>query len=354
MPIIPAVNAVNEAVKEILEYQHGNRIPVKTRYSHFNYNLLGGIYPGNIIVIAGLSSSGKSFTSQTMEEDLFNPVLNPHCEKIRLVRCNFEMRVFNLVLRRLSRETGLDIDEILENRVMSENECKSFKRVVDKERSNHIFYYPEPVTSEQFMADITQFLETMKSEDPNIHTIITVDHVGYINGGDSAITNFMSGLNALKMKGYRFSAIILSQLNREIVKRSDNKLRHAPESADVFNSSQMYFVSDLMLAIHQPAKLGITEYMEVKNKFPELGAYKTSSGNSFKTEGLVFFHYIKIREERKKKKNIYMAIEVKSGYERLYQVGSDVSYVNLPPAYPIPEAPVDYEEEDDDPYNDVF
>ena len=68
---------VENASKLIRKYQTKELTPIKFRRQYMNTNLLGGLYPGNVIGIAGSSGHGKSTLLQELEDDIFDDELNP-------------------------------------------------------------------------------------------------------------------------------------------------------------------------------------------------------------------------------------------------------------------------------------
>ena len=82
---------VENASKLIKKYQTKELTPIKFRKQYMNTNLLGGLYPGNVIGIAGSSGHGKSTLLQELEDDIFNDELNPDNKDYILVRNNYEV-----------------------------------------------------------------------------------------------------------------------------------------------------------------------------------------------------------------------------------------------------------------------
>lgn len=335
--IVNSRDEICKALEEIKEFQIGAKLPVKTRRPDFNYNLMGGIYPNTVVSIGGLSGSGKSWNAQEIEEDIFNPELNPHHKFLRLIRCNFEMLPRNLLLRKLVKRTGLDIDKLLMSE-QSEYVNDIIRRSANEECDPRIFYYPDATSPREFYNDMEDFLKKREAEDRRIHTIITIDHIALIrSAGDkkTAIDELIERINVLK-KRYNVSFIILSQLNREIKKRVDNPKRHAPGSDDFYQSDTIYQISDVQIAIHRPEFLGLTEYMAFKkgtHPYPWLEGYMNIDRTAFRTEGLVFWHYIKLRDRRTKERHKDICVEVLPGYEGRYSavISSYSATVGGPP-----------------------
>ena len=306
-----AKNLVNLAVQQIVKYQKGEDSPIKTRFIHFNDNCLGGIFKGMIITIAGVSGHGKTFTLQQLEEDIFNKELNPQCDDYILLRCNWEMTVFKLLLRKLKRSLNKKIKHILFN-TPEEEELQKFTDVCNSERSEQIFYLEEPTDPKTWYETVTEFLKAHKDKK---HIVITVDHIALIRdlfgNKKKAMDDLVEYINTLKKEFSNVSFIILSQMNREIEGRTDIKTLN-PRRSDLYNSDTMYHISDIILVVHNPYKLGHEKYMIVpglaqneqgeiiNDKYIYLMDYMDKPENkntNFLTKGVVFWHYLKIRED---------------------------------------------------------
>lgn len=302
---IPARTLVYKSRFTIAQYQSGELRPLKTRYKHLNDNLTGGFFIGDIITIAGASSSGKSHTAQLLEEDFMNPVLNPNYKDVVLVRYNWEMSVLNQLLRRLGREMDMEIEDI-RKRPFSGPEQKIYDDICEKESAAGIFYHPDIVNPHIFYDQLKKFLDYIKSVDPKKHAVITLDHCALINPENAtsktAIDQLMVYLNILKQL-YNVTFIILSQLNRSINERTKDR-EHAPNRQDLYQSDTMFHTSDAVIVLHRPEFLHLESYMAFnENSYPWLNNYKTENKRAFKTAGLVFWHYLKIRNEKRKSRN---------------------------------------------------
>ena len=75
----------------------------------------------------------------------------------------------------------------------------------------------------------------------------------------------------------------MSQLNRgiEAVERKQNKALHYPQKSDVFGADALYQYSDIFLISHRPEMLHL----------------KTYGPNDLPVKDLIYFHFIKTREE---------------------------------------------------------
>ena len=293
-------SSVNDAVKEIADYQNGKKKPFNTGVDHLNENLLGGIYLGDIILIAGLPASGKTHLLKTIEDNLF--ALNPD-SNIVLLRFNWEMSVRKLIARRLKNETGLKMTEIL---LKPPTNKPLFKSIIDKERNGNIFHEEEPLTPEEFIEEVSDFCKEHADKDG---IIITIDHIALakVKSGEkkSTIDRIVEACLYLKQIYKNVTFIIISQLNRDIRDRT-NITELAPKPSDLYASSTMEFGADLIICPHIPKNLGHEKYLSVsKYKYKYLEQYFIQDGSeskrekkyaNFETANTIFYHYLKVRE----------------------------------------------------------
>lgn len=291
---------IEEAFNEIKEYQTGKKRPVVFSKEFLNTNLLGGLFPGNIITIAGISGGGKSYLLQSMERDIFDRELNPRCDNYILLRNNYEMSVRQLLLREIKSFTKKPIAEILREEFIEE-EMDTVDGVINKESNPNIKYFENAQDPETWFSVMCSFCESHKDKEM---IIITLDHVALVKDGKtgkkSGIDNTLEYANQLRHIYKNVSFIILSQLNRNIEDRTENPKTAPPKRSDLYASDTLYHISDAVIVVHQPSKLGIEEYMAVGrdqyvmyNQFKKAPDKKTST---FVTRGLIFYHWIKLRE----------------------------------------------------------
>lgn len=310
-----AKDLVERAKEQIKRYQSGQDTPIKTRYAHFNENCLGGIFKQMIITIAGVSGSGKTHILQEIENDVFNKELNPNCDDYVLLRCNWEMSVFKLILRKLKIKLDKTMKAILFQKVNKDEE-DSFKRVYDSESSENIYYLEEPCDPKTWYEAVKEFLTIHKNKK---QVLITIDHLALVRdllgNKKKSMDDLVEYINSLKKEFDNVSFILISQANRDIEGRID--VRHlSPKRSDLYNTDTLFQISDIVLFAHNPYKLGHEKYMVVSPlRYEYLIEFMDKPSNkrtNFLTKGYVFWHYLKIREieDMENIKDIYV--------ERLY------------------------------------
>ena len=289
-------DSVNDAVKDIIKYQNKEKTPFKSGIEHFDQNTLGGIYPGDCIVVAGLPSHGKSFFNAEIEGGILE-FAESSGQKVSLLRFNLEMSVKKLLMRELRKETGLKMSQIL---LEKPKDLSSFKAVCDRQRRDNVYHCELAPNSKEFETLCRKFIADNIESDL---ILISLDHIALAKGAEAkkTIDEIMSVVIALKMEfKEKVSFIILSQLNRDIEARTG--MEEFPKLSDVYMSSTMAFAADVLIVVMNPHIMGKIRYgsLQVKNN-PQLSNFfiegkVTSSGyGSLVTKGVVYYHYIKLR-----------------------------------------------------------
>ena len=310
---------IKEASEKILNLQSGREVPIRTRYDHLNDNLLGGLYNGIILTIAALSGFGKTTILKHIEDDIFNKALNPHCDEVVLLKCNYEMTTFNLLLRRLKEGLKMKMKTIL-TKTFTENELAGFNDILLAESHPNIFYIEKPLTPKEWYETVREFI--LQNQDKK-SICISIDHLALTKDTGNkkqAMDEMLDYMNDLKKEFSNVFFIILSQMNRELEMRSD--INHMqPKASDLYNSSNIMFISDVVLIIHNPFRLGINKYMLfAPSRYPHLKDFMIDPNRdktNFETKNAIMWHYIKIRQddadpEEEKDNTLYI--------ERLYAV----------------------------------
>lgn len=299
--ISSSASLMKEASEKIKRFQQGTEIPIRTRYQHFNDNLLGGLFNGTIVTIAGLSSFGKTTILKHIESDIFNKSLNAHCDDIVLLKCNYEMTAFNLLLRRLKEETKKPMKKLL-SEIPTEKDTKEFERVVDLESHPNVYYIEKALLPREWYETVRGFI--LQHLDKK-SIVISIDHLGLVKDTGNkkqAMDDTLEFQNELKKEFSNIIFLNLSQLNRDIETRTDVK-HMMPKASDLYNSSNIMFISDLVLIIHNPFKLGIDKYMVFPtSRYPHLKEFMFDpkrDRTSFETKNAVMWHYVKIRQDDK-------------------------------------------------------
>ena len=289
-----------ESFDRIKESQAGGYKPLKTRFKHFNDISHGGIARQRIYTFGGLSSFGKSHTLRQIEEDIFNEELNPGARKeVILLKVDWEMTKDEAILNRVQAKTKKPFSELLYNEP-DEDTKKAFNEVYLELHSDYIFEAFDTYKPENFYRDIKGFCEEHQDKK---QIVLTIDNANLIDteGSDetTALSNLQTILIKLKREVKNLSIIQLAQLNRELKQRTVLKDMF-PRTSDFFNSSKLEHASDIQIVIHNPYLMGYMEYGAVNHeKYTYLDKYlePKSKYSTFRTKGLIFWHYVKVRSK---------------------------------------------------------
>lgn len=311
MKIQPSKTSAKNAISNIRDGQTGNFKPLKTRYEHFNEISHGGIARQRIITIGGLSGFGKSHTLREFEEDVFNEELNPNSkENVVLVKVDFEMTKEEAILNRVKAITGKPLSYLMYEEPDEETK-EAFNKVYQELSHPNLYEMFETCTPENFFEVISVFCEEHKDKQQIVLTVDNVNLIEHEGGNETeALSELQTHLIRLKKKYKNLSIIQLAQLNRNLKERTNPK-EMFPRTSDFFNSSKIEHASDIQIVVHNPFLLGITEYGVVSmKKYSYLSKYLLSKGKAgtFMTEGLIFWHYVKVRAKNDLKsfKDVYV------------------------------------------------
>ncbi len=293
------------AQQEINNFQEGRIRPAITSIDHFNSVCLGGIIPGMIIVIAGISEMGKTHLLNTIENDFLDDKLNIKASSEHvLLQCNWEMLGRDIMIRNIKTKLNISQQEIL----YSKNKTEIINDFLRKEIRQNKFFQEESLSPLDWYNEIDQFLIINKNK--NL-VLITVDHLSLVINEDNlkkAIDKLLTYANMLKKKYKNVSFIFISQLNREIEYRTDIRFLN-PIRSDLYASDAIFHIADIICVKHIPYNLGHSKYMMVQsskyNHIKEFMLNPNMGNTSFKTDNVVFYHYLKIRNKEKNIPRLY-------------------------------------------------
>jgi archaellum biogenesis ATPase FlaH len=297
--ILPSQSKVDEAVALIKRFQSGEITPIDTGNEWINRHALGGLLPGTILTIGGMSNHGKTHLMSNIESHILSTQ-----KDVKLIRCNWESNVYKLIVRRMKAETGMKMSEILFNEFTGE-EARIFEKIISEERSEQVMYMEEPEKADVFLNELGELLQQPEARDSKV--LVSIDHVGLTPGREKAAQDALfESMNALK-KSHPFLCFLpLIQMRRDgILQRIDNPNTHYPQQVDFYGTDQLFQLSDLVLAVFQPARLGIQDrYMLFKQddyeylRKKDLSFFTDYGTNSsaFVPEGNIFYHAVKSRD----------------------------------------------------------
>lgn len=288
-----------ETFKNIKDGQSGVYKPLKTRFIHLNDICHGGLTKQKIYSLGALSSFGKSHVLRQIEADIFDEKLNPGSkESVILCKVDWEMNKEEMVLARVHEKTGKPYDYLMFESPDEETK-KAFNEVYLELESDHIFETFDTYKPDQFYTDVRAFTDQHQDKKQIVLTIDNINLVDTENSDESkAIAKLITHIIKLKREVKNLTVLILCQLNRDLKERLLNPKEHFPRTTDFYYSSKIEHASDVQIVLHNPFLLGIDEYGAVNTeRYAYLDKYLVPKNkySCFKTQGLVFFHYVKVR-----------------------------------------------------------
>lgn len=295
-------DAFKGAMLDLSKYQRGELKPSKSRYSSFNEVTLGGTRPGHINILAGASGAGKSYLAQQRRQDFLSISLNPHSKDSILLECQWEMPPLSQLLRELKGYLDLPMREML-SREFTDMEKVMAQQWREEMLDVRAFVDHEASTPEKWEDDVQKFLEQHCNAN---HVEVQIDHAALISdktskGKKDAMDKLVEACNRLKLTYTNSSFTILSQLNRDIDNRRDAR-DAAPRRSDLYGSDTMYHIADIVMVLDNPYLRGIDKYMVVNPDRWDYQDYLCYMENpdaqytNFTTKGLLFHHYLKVRD----------------------------------------------------------
>lgn len=269
--IRPMSVVAQEAVNYIAGRREHNITSLKTRWTKFNKQCMGGIEPNTVYTIAGISGSGKSSMANLIQTDIID--LNPN-EDIIVLTFSLEMVGFRQVGRTLSNKLRRTTSTLYSSETdLDENTFKDVINVSNQLKKYPIYFVDNPSTPTQ-INNIIQWFYNKYVKDTNKHFVIIYDHALLTKQEGSTIET-ISELERVFIQAKKLpltSIIQLAQMNRNIEQpeRINNPMSHYPMRSDLSSSDSIFQASDYVLVIHRPEILNIQEYgpnhLPVNNK----------------------------------------------------------------------------------------
>ena len=277
-----AYKTIAQAAKESVDYIRARKdhtiVPLKTRWNKFNKVCCGGIEPGMILTIAGISGTGKSAVANMIETDLID--LNPS-QKVVILDFSFEMVSFRSVTRKLSYRLRRTTSELYSaQQGIDEDTFKLVQEEAEKLAKYPIFYVDTPCTVLEIENTIDYFRNKFSEE---WWLVVILDHTLLVEGDTERGTIVdLQKMFIRKKKLPKTSIIQLSQMNRNIEQpeRINNPAMHYPLRSDLAASDALFHASDYVIVISRPELQNLSSYgikhLPIKNK--------------------VYMHFLKVRD----------------------------------------------------------
>lgn len=271
------ISEVNQiALEKINQYRKGELKPYRFWSKKLN-DVIGGIVPGDQIIIAGRTGSGKSAFAQILIKHLAKTY-----DDLLILYWSFEMKDYQNIVRFYSNSTKTTVKELLSvNYPLSDSVYQNLVEI-SKEYSNYNIYFRDIPADTNEWANIVDKICT-ENKDKKIVNVI--DHTRLVKANnekteEERITSLANKGIALKNK-HECINIFLSQLNRRIEEGDRKDVgKNGLLISYIFGSDGIAQSATLILGIHRPETYGLLEYG--RDKIP--------------TEDLLIVQVLKARE----------------------------------------------------------
>lgn len=249
--------AISASLHQVTDGMNGKRKVYPTKWNRLNKNLLGGLQPGKMYVVAGRPGVGKSAFSNQLIFDLLDRNIG---KNLLVLYWSFEMPGYQQILRAGSKGINKQVGELLSVEKRLENaEYKKFKDEVLK-YGNYPVYFNNVPRDIEFIKEANVDIANKR---PDSVVVNVFDHSRLI------LSNREMELQKLNdvSKGCMWMQsqlgcinILLSQLNRNIESEHRAKAQYQPLLTDLFGGDSIGQDAHVVMMLQRPHDLyGITD-----------------------------------------------------------------------------------------------
>jgi len=249
--------SISASLYQVEDGIKGIRRVYPSKWARLNRNLLGGLQPGKMYVIAGRPGVGKSAFSNQLIFDLLDKNKG---KKLLVLYWSFEMPGHQQIMRAGAKGTNKEVSELLSV------EQKLERAAYDAFKEEVLKYAHYPI----YFNNVPRDMEFVKESNIEItnkrpdHTIINVfDHSRLILSDKE---NELQKLNEVSKGCMWLQAkmgtinILLSQLNRNIEQEHRAKNQYQPLLTDLFGGDSIGQDAHVVMMLQRPHDLyGITD-----------------------------------------------------------------------------------------------
>ena len=134
--------AISASLHQVVDGMNGKRLVYPTKWNRLNKNLLGGLQPGKMYVIAGRPGVGKSAFSNQLIFDLLDRNIG---KNLLVLYWSFEMPGYQQILRAGSKGINKQVGELLSvEKKLEDKEYHKFKKEVLKYGNYPVYFNSVP------------------------------------------------------------------------------------------------------------------------------------------------------------------------------------------------------------------
>ena len=255
----PISQVVDRSVQEVKDARVGKRRVYPTAWPRLNRNLMGGLQPGKMYVIAGRPGVGKSAFSNQLIFDILD-VNKTKTNDLIVLYWSFEMPGEQQILRAGSKDTKLQTFDLLSvERPLSQEMTDRYEREVQKYKNYPLYFCSIPTD----IKGIIYANEFLTEKFPTKTIINLIDHSRLVPGKEELELQKLNTLSKgcmLAQAKMQSITILLSQLNRNIEQEFRAKQQYQPLLTDLFGGDSIGQDAHVVMMLQRPYDLyGITD-----------------------------------------------------------------------------------------------
>lgn len=250
---------VDTSVKQVRDAHYGKRRVYPTSWPRLNKNLMGGLQPGKMYVIAGRPGVGKSAFSNQLIFDVLD-VNKSKKNDLIVIYWSFEMPGEQQILRAGSKDTKLQTFDLLSvEQPLSPTMMDKYEQSVQKYKDYPLYFCSIP----NDMEAIKRINESAFEKFPTKTIVNLIDHSRLVLGKEDTELQKLNTLSKGCMwvqAQMQSITILLSQLNRNIEQEFRAKQQYQPLLTDLFGGDSIGQDAHVVMMLQRPYDLyGITD-----------------------------------------------------------------------------------------------
>ena len=250
-------NSVTTSLNEVKKGMLGKRIVYPTKWTRLNRNLLGGLQPGKMYVIAGRPGVGKSAFSNQMIFDLLD---NNSTKNLMVLYWSFEMPGHQQILRAGAKDVKKEVMDLLSVQTkLRQDEYDLYEKKVTAYTEYPIYFNNVPRNIEYIKKTNTEIATFY----PDTLVINVYDHSRLIlSNADTELQKLNQISKGCMWMQAKMGVIniLLSQLNRNIEQEHRARNQYQPLLTDLFGGDSIGQDAHVVMMLQRPFDLyGITD-----------------------------------------------------------------------------------------------